>query len=63
MTPSLASLPSPALHGWSFDRFDEMTDLVEEPSDLTLARHRQPRGAPQGFASCFACGPVWPDEE
>jgi hypothetical protein len=35
MTPSWASLPSPALHGWSFDRFDKMTDLVEEPSDLT----------------------------
>jgi hypothetical protein len=40
-TPSLASRPSPVIHDWSFDRFDEITDLVERSSALTLARHGQ----------------------
>jgi hypothetical protein len=38
-TPSLASLPSSAIRGRSFGRFDEITDLVEKASALTLARH------------------------
>jgi hypothetical protein len=35
----MANLPSPAIRGWSFDRFDEILYLVEKASDLTLARH------------------------
>jgi hypothetical protein len=45
ITPSVASRPSPVIHDWSFDRFDEITDLVEKASDLTLARHRRVRRA------------------
>jgi hypothetical protein len=37
MTPSLANLPGPAIHGRSFGRFDEITDFVENASALTLA--------------------------
>jgi hypothetical protein len=39
-TPSVASLPIPPIQGRSFGRFDEITDLVENASDLTLARHK-----------------------
>jgi hypothetical protein len=35
----VASRPSPVIHDWSFDRFDEITDPVEKASDLTLTRH------------------------
>jgi hypothetical protein len=41
ITPSLASRPSPVIHDWSFDRFDEIAYLVEKGSALTLARHRE----------------------
>jgi TIR domain len=33
----MASQPSPAIHGRPFGRFDEIFDLVEKASDLTLA--------------------------
>jgi hypothetical protein len=32
----MASQPGPAIHNWPFGRFDEITDLVEDASDLTL---------------------------
>jgi hypothetical protein len=44
-TPSMASQPSPAIHGRPFVRFDEITDLVEKAPDLTLARRRRVKGA------------------
>jgi hypothetical protein len=44
-TPSMARQPSPHLLVRSFDRFDEITDLVENASDLTLARRRRVRRA------------------
>jgi hypothetical protein len=37
MTPSLASQPCPHIHVWLFGRFDEITDLIENASALTLA--------------------------
>jgi hypothetical protein len=40
VTPSMASLPSPAIHGWSFGRFDEILNLVEKASALTHASMR-----------------------
>jgi len=45
ITPSVANLPSPHIHVQSFGRFDEITDLVEETSALTLARRRRVRRA------------------
>jgi hypothetical protein len=44
-TPSMASRPSPPIHGRSFGRFDEITHLVENASALTLAR-RVSRASP-----------------
>jgi hypothetical protein len=37
MTPSVANQPCPHIHVRSFGWFDEITDLVEKASDLTLA--------------------------
>jgi hypothetical protein len=37
MTPSVANQPCPHIHVRSFGRFDEITDLVENASALTLA--------------------------
>jgi hypothetical protein len=37
VTPSLANQPCPHIHVWSFGRFDEITDLVDKASALTLA--------------------------
>jgi hypothetical protein len=43
ITPSMASQPSPHFRVRSFVRFDEITDLAENASDLTRAQHRRPR--------------------
>ena len=60
----MASLPSPRIPARSFDRFDEITDLVEKSSDLTLARHRRVR---RGLGRLATDGVVLPkspaDEE
>jgi hypothetical protein len=45
ITPSMARLPSSAIRGRSFGRFDEILYLVEKTSALTLARHRRVRRA------------------
>jgi hypothetical protein len=62
VTPSVANLPSPPIHGRSFGRFDEITDLVEEASALTLARRRRARRAsPTATLQLLPrCGPAGP---
>jgi hypothetical protein len=44
ITPSMVSPPSPRIPARSFGRFDEILYLVEKAPDLTLARHRRPKG-------------------
>src|SRR5260370_8294855 len=47
ITPSMASLPSPPIHGRSFGRFDEILYLVEKytrPHPRSARRVRRARG-------------------
>jgi hypothetical protein len=54
MTPSMASQPSPHFPVRAFGRFDEITDLVDNAADLTLARHGD-SGARARPLRCGSC--------